>query len=272
MFHSIETIMLTVVFLSIILPSLILRRSPLLTIKVAFSKLIRDKKMLLHFVALFLILYLNKIEQKFSTELLLGDYTPIISYWEGNIVYYIQNIFLNYQLTYMLTFFYIIAFPTLMVSSVIIYLNRDDYKSFYAFVYALMLNYGIVIPFFLFFPVFEVWYYDPNVNFLIPQIYPNFELEYRPMSGIDNNFPSLHTSISVTIALIALKSKDAIFRKVASISAVIIVFSTIYLGIHWLADMAAGILLASIVSLAGLRISEYSYNDHHLHIRNYISK
>jgi len=230
--------------------------------------LFNDKKMLFHFVALFLILYFNKVEQKIGEKLLSEDYTHIIHGFEGNIVYFIQQFFMGDGFTYLLTFFYIIFFPTLIVTSVIIYLNIDDVKSFYNFVYALMLNYGLAIPFFLFFPVYEVWFYDSHVQFLIPQIYPNFEAEYRPLSGLNNNFPSLHTAISISMAFIALRSRSFNFGKVALFSAVLIVFSTIYLGIHWLTDLSAGFLLAVVASQTGLRISELTVQENQLYIRN----
>jgi len=268
MFHSIYIILLIVICLSIIIPSIILQKNPYSVIKTTLVQLLKDKKKLLHFLGLFLILYFNKIEQKISEQFSVSDYTSIIHDWEGNIVYYIQKLFLNGSLTYVLTFFYIIVFPTLMVSSIVVYLNRNDLRSFYSLVYALMLTYGIAIPFFMFFPVYEVWYFDPNVHFLIPDIYPRFEIEYRPMSGLNNNLPSLHTAISVSMALIALHSRDRNFGKLVFICSSIIVFSTIYLGIHWLADLSAGIILAVIASQTGLRISErYEHSPQRLSLR-----
>lgn len=269
MFYSIYTIMLSAIILSLIVPSLILRKNPYEVLKVASTKLFTDKKVLFHFVGLFLILYFNKIEQKLGEHLLTSDFTYIIQNWEGNTVYFIQNLFHNDVLTYILTFFYLIGFPTMMISSVIIYLNKEDFKSFYTFIYAFMLNYAIAIPFYLFFPVYEVWFHTSNVHFLIPEVYKQFELEYRPFSGINNNFPSLHTSISTTIALIALRSNSKAFGKVALITAGFIVFSTIYLGIHWITDLSAGILLAIIAVQTGLRISEVTSPQNSLYAKKY---
>ena len=66
------------------------------------------------------------------------------------------------------------------------------------------------------------------------------------MSGLDNCFPSLHTSMSVTLALIAVRSKSRLFGQIVSVCAGIIVFSIFYLGIHWFLDAVAGTLLALI--------------------------
>jgi len=261
MFHSMNTIVITVVLLTALVSMLMLKQSVHRILVDSVQTLLGNKKMLLHFIAMLLILVLNKLEQTIAKEMTPGDFTPIVHLWEGNIVYFIQRFFMNDYLTAVLTFFYIIVFPVLLVSSIVIYIKSRDFKSYYAFVYALMLNYLIAVPFYLFFPVFEVWYYDPNVTFLIPEIYPNFELEYRPLSGIDNNFPSLHTSISLTIALIAMRSRKIEFGRLSLFSSAIIVFSTMYLGIHWLADLTAGILLAIIASQTGIRLAEHTLGE-----------
>ncbi len=268
MFQSIYTITFTVIILSVMITSFILKKDPYQLSKKAIYTLFTDKKMVFHFTALFLILYFNKIEQKIGETLLSEDYTHFIHDFEGNLVYLIQHFTTNDIFNFILTFFYIIGFPTLMISSMLIYLNIDDKRSFYSFVYALMINYAIAIPFFLFFPVYEVWYYDPHVHFLIPDIYPSFEQEYRPLSGINNNFPSLHTAISITTSLIALRSNSKVFARLAFFIAIVIVFSTLYLGIHWLSDMTAGILLAVLASQTGLRISEHIVQENRLYANN----
>ena len=265
MFHSMNTIVITVVLLTALVSMVILKQSVHRILMDSVQTLLKNKKMLLHFIAMILILVFNKFEQTIAKEIKVGDFTPVVHMWEGNIVYYLQQFFMNDTLTTILTFFYIIVFPVLLVSSIVIYIKSKDYKSYYAFVYALMLNYLIAVPFYLFFPVYEVWYYDPKVIFLIPDIYPNFELQYRPLSGIDNNFPSLHTSISLTIALIAMSSKKIDFGKLTLFSAGIIVFSTMYLGIHWLADLTAGILLAVLASQTGIRLAEHTLGERPYH-------
>ncbi|WP_339063906.1 phosphatase PAP2 family protein [Tepidibacillus marianensis] len=270
MFQSMNTIVLTIALLTIMISIIVLRKNPYEIAKIAITTLITHKKMLFSFLALFLILYFNKMEQIIEKNIVVGDFTPYFQQLEGDIIYYIQQYFMNDTLTYLLTFFYIIGFPVIMVSSFVIYLNQDQ-RLLYAIVYALMLNYMIAIPFYLFFPIYEVWYFDHHVRFLIPQVYPGFDLEYRPLSGIDNNFPSLHTSISLTIALIAARAKSSLFGKITLLSAIFIVFSTFYLGIHWVLDMAAGTILAFIASQTGLRLSEMVVGDRPFELRNQLS-
>ena len=269
MFQSMNTIIVTITILVILLSSIVLReKNPYRLAANTFTNLFSSKKMLIQFLMLFLILYLNKMEQILEKHLIVGDFTPAIHQLEGNIVYYIQQFFLNDILTYLLTFFYIIFFPVMMVTSFVVYLN-EDHQLFYSIIYGLMLNYIIAIPFYLFFPIFEVWYFDHHVQFLIPQVFPTFDLEYRPLSGIDNNFPSLHTSISVTIAFIAMRSKNILFSRIMLTSSIIIVFSTLYLGIHWILDMIAGIFLALIASHTGLRISSMVFSHERYGVGNH---
>ncbi|WP_410772576.1 phosphatase PAP2 family protein [Fontibacillus sp. BL9] len=61
------------------------------------------------------------------------------------------------------------------------------------------------------------------------------------------------TSISITIAFLAVRSGNRRWGFFASISAVIIVFSIFYLGIHWLSDMLGGLFLAGASSTPALK-------------------
>jgi membrane-associated phospholipid phosphatase len=87
-------------------------------------------------------------------------------------------------------------------------------------------------------------------------VFPTFETDYRPLSGLDNCFPSLHTSISVSMAVIAMKSNNKFWQWFTLISAVFIIFSIFYLGVHWLTDMGGGLVLGIFASRMALRISE----------------
>ncbi|WJH32566.1 phosphatase PAP2 family protein [Paenibacillus sp. CC-CFT747] len=144
-----------------------------------------------------------------------------------------------------------------MVASLGIYTYQKNHKLFYAVCYAMMFNYMIAIPFYLFFPVNEVWYYaSTKVEFLMTSVFPTFEQEYRPLSGLNNCFPSLHTSLSVTMAVIAWKSNSVFWRRFTIGSAAFIIFSIFYLGIHWLTDMCGGLLLGLFAGTMALRLSE----------------
>ncbi len=236
-----------------------LRTNPL-TITGAFvQEIFSSRKYLYHLAAMLCILFFNKIQLYIENKIKNpDDFTPSIYKFEGDIVASIQHFFQNDILTTLLTFFYVVVFTSLLVASLFIYTHSKDKKLFYALCYAMMINYMVAIPFYFFFPVNEVWFFHPKVDLLILEVFPTFEQEYRPLSGLNNCFPSLHTSISVTLAMIALRSTNVFWRRFVVTSACIIIFSIFYLGIHWLTDMAGGVLLGLIASQVGLRVSEGS--------------
>ncbi|UJF31973.1 phosphatase PAP2 family protein [Paenibacillus hexagrammi] len=185
-----------------------------------------------------------------------ADFTKSIYRIEGDFVATIQHLFQNDVLTYISSYFYVVVFPSVMIASIGIYTFQKNYKLFFAICYALMINYMIAIPFYLFFPVNEVWYFHPNVDLLITHVFPTFEQDYRPLSGLDNCFPSLHTSISVSMAIIAFKNRSTFWKYFVPCSSAFIIFSIFYLGIHWLSDMSAGVLLGVFAARLALRLSE----------------
>lgn len=236
-----------------------LRANPLRSASMFANELLSSRKYLFHFLAMLLILFFNKIELSIEKHMKRqADFTGSFHKIEGDIVAWIQNTFQNDWLTAFLTFFYVIVFTSLLIASIGIYTHTKKYHLFYALCYAIMINYMVAIPFYFFFPVNEVWHFHPKVDFLIPQYFPTFEQEYRPLSGLNNCFPSLHTSISVTIALIAAKSGIRLWKWMTAISAGIIIFAIFYLGIHWVIDMCGGIALAITASRVGLWIGENS--------------
>ncbi|WP_127587831.1 phosphatase PAP2 family protein [Paenibacillus koleovorans] len=215
------------------------------------------KKMLLHFCAVLMILFFNKIEQLIEKQMHhLSDFTPSFHQMEGEFIVVFQKLFENIILTHFMSYYYVVVFTALMVASIILYVYTKNTKLFYALCYAIMFNYMIAIPFFLFFPVTEVHAFNPNVRFLMLDAFPTFEAEYRPLSGLNNCFPSLHTSLSVTLALMARRSGNAFWKWFVPISAAIIIFSIFYLGIHWLTDMVGGMTLGFFSSLLALRLAE----------------
>ncbi|MBB3109927.1 membrane-associated phospholipid phosphatase [Paenibacillus phyllosphaerae] len=222
------------------------------------KELTTSRSFLLHFAGLLAILFCNKIELKIENAYIDNsvNFAGLFQSIEGNFVSNLQHTFENPILTTVLSFIYVVVFQSLMITSIGIYTYQDKTKRmFYAICYAIMINYFIAIPFFLFFPVDEVWYHDPTVRFLMLDVFPNFETEYRALSGLNNCFPSLHTSISVTIAVLAIRSGNKRWAWFCSIICLCVLFSIFYLGIHWLIDMCGGLVLGLFASTVGLKLS-----------------
>jgi membrane-associated phospholipid phosphatase len=216
-----------------------------------------SRKLLIHFSAMVSVLVFNKVEIALENGNQYGsDFTPFFYKLEGEFAVGLQRLFENDVLTFGLGYFYLVVFPALMIVSIGLYTYEKRYKLFNAVCYAMMINYMIAIPFYFFFRVNEVHAFNPNVKFLLLDMFPSFESEYRPLSDVDNCFPSLHTSLSVSMAVIAARSGNRFWKTFTRISTAVIMFSTIYLGIHWLTDMIAGLTLGYAASRLALRLSE----------------
>jgi len=256
-FNSMTHVSIYTAIIVIILLIVALRTNPISIMIKFVQAFISNGKNLLHLIAVLLILYMNKLELSVETKLnITADFAQTFSQIEGKFVENVQHFFYNDLLTYFTSFYYVIVFTTLMVVSIGIYIYQKNYQLFYALCYAILITYIVAMPFYLFFPVTEVWHTQPNVDLLIHNVFPTFEQEYRLMSGLDNCFPSLHTSLSVTMAVIAARSENRFWRYFTAISAVIVIFSIFYLGIHWFLDMCGGLALGIFAAKAGQYIAD----------------
>ena len=253
---SFKVNVLLIALTTCVITMLFCRKNPFSILKRSIKYILTDKMSLALLVMLFSILAINKLQLKYEGLFAITNYATYFYRVEGELLSVVQAQFYNPTLTLVLTYFYVIVFTSMLIVSLFVYCYNQDPVALRVFCLAIMLNYLIAIPFFMFFGVTEVWFIHPKVKFLIPQFYPNFELEYRKMSGIDNSFPSLHTSISITMALVAYYFKYRWFGKLLFACAVVILFSILYLGIHWFADLAAGLILAFLsVKMAMLLVT-----------------
>ncbi|MFC0212562.1 phosphatase PAP2 family protein [Paenibacillus chartarius] len=234
-----------------------LRTNPLAPIGSFIQEMIRSRKYRLHFVMMCSVMFINKIELWIEEHMpSRSDFTPFVSRLEGDFVAKLQHTLEQPWLTALSAYAYVVVFPVLIFAAIGIYTYGKQVKLVYAICYALLLNYMIAIPFYLFFPVNEVWSFHPQVRFLMLDVFPTFETQYRSMSGLDNCFPSLHTSISVAMALIALRSNNRFWKWFCCAAAAFIIFTIFYLGIHWLFDMCGGLLLGGFTAAMALLWSE----------------
>jgi membrane-associated phospholipid phosphatase len=78
--------------------------------------------------------------------------------------------------------------------------------------------------------------------------YSQYQFVTTAVNDQTNVFPSLHSSMAVTAALLAWTTRDEypVWVPVSAVLAVSVVISTMYLGIHWATDVIFGIALAWI--------------------------
>lgn len=186
------------------------------------------------------------------------DFTAIFHQIEGALPATIQSIFEFWPLTFILSFAYLIVFPGLLFANAHAFDRLDDGYRVRLTAYVYLLNYLLCLPFYLFFPVHEPWEHGPaGVRPLMDHIHPWLIDIVRPMSGIDNCFPSYHVSLTVSLVLIARGSGLPRYARAATISGVFIIFSTVYLGFHWLTDLVGGLVAGTFVFWVSRPLAEF---------------
>jgi membrane-associated phospholipid phosphatase len=114
-----------------------------------------------------------------------------------------------------------------------------------------LLQFPLILPFYNLILLHEVWYVKHQPDLL----HRNFASENELLVNVMNCFPSMHTSISFAMLLLALREKDRIFKTMMVAYCSSIIFSTMYLQIHWVLDVIAGMLFAyGIVKLSDFLI------------------
>ncbi|MGZ4133753.1 MAG: phosphatase PAP2 family protein [Tumebacillaceae bacterium] len=109
----------------------------------------------------------------------------------------------------------------------------------------------LILPFYNTVFLQEVWYVTGQADMLSPW-YRNMTPS-ETLIWVQNCFPSMHTSMSFAMLLLAMREKSRAFRWTMGLYCSMIIFSTLYLKIHWVIDVLAGMLFAwGIVKLADL--------------------
>lgn len=103
-----------------------------------------------------------------------------------------------------------------------------------------MLQFPLILPFYNLILLHEVWYVNKQPDLL----HRVFADENSLLVAVMNCFPSMHTSISFAMLLLALREKDRIFKYMMVTYCSAIIFSTLYLQIHWVIDVIAGMIFA----------------------------
>jgi membrane-associated phospholipid phosphatase len=175
------------------------------------------------------------------------DFSQFIYQIEGSLTSKLQA-FAPSPLIAFFLFVYVCLFPAVYALFFLVFRSKNNSVQLEVTIRSLLLNYIFALPFFIFFSVRETWYADlgdvVKARSLLSDLSPEIEPLFRTARGVENNFPSLHSSIAMTALLIANQSEIARLKIVARVSAVLVMFSTLYLGFHWVTDMVAGCLLA----------------------------
>lgn len=138
--------------------------------------------------------------------------------------------------------------------------RRPDPRPFRIFALAVAVDYAVSLPFFLFFPVPERWAWPDSGAILLSDLWAPQLIEFfRPFSGLDNCFPSFHVSLTVVVVGLCF-NEQLRFRWASFWLGVLVVFSTVVLGIHWLTDIVAGLAVGVLaIAVASMLESRFRW-------------
>jgi membrane-associated phospholipid phosphatase len=149
---------------------------------------------------------------------------------------------------------YFVLFPLLALAVGWALARRRDPGAFRTYAFAIATAYALSLPFFLLFPVPERWAYPDASAILLSDLWDSRLINtFRPMSALDNCFPSFHTSMTVVAVLCCFVHRVG-FRWTIVPLGVSILLSTYSLGVHWIGDVIAGTAIGVISVAVACRI------------------
>lgn len=159
------------------------------------------------------------------------------------------------------SFSYFFLFPALMMGGVVACWRAERVQPLRVFSFAIALNYLIALPFFLFVPVPERWAFPGARATLLSDLLSTRLIEgIRPISGLDNCFPSMHAALTVLVILLAYWCRVR-WRHVLVCLGGTVILSTFFLGIHWVADILVGAASAGVSFALAVRLCRWMFPE-----------
>lgn len=188
------------------------------------------------------------------------DMTTVFYEIEGDFI----TVFQTYDYTALIQFFsfiYIYAYVFLLVFPVLAYFALSDNRPFRQLLTAYALNYSIGVIIYFLVIAFGPRNVMPELfDTVLYDFQPRYQHLTREVNDYRNVFPSLHTSMAVTVGMFALRTRDEYPKwvPVAVFLAICVPLSTMYLAIHWAIDVVAGTILATFcVSVSVLVVDRW---------------
>lgn len=152
-------------------------------------------------------------------------------------------------------FIYIILYPFTLWFTPLYALITNQKHALKTLGFSLFFLYLIALPFYLFFPVTNV-YTHYNLPSALNTVIPEIETFFYATTTQNNCFPSLHTAMSIIITRTIFFTENKRFQYLGVFVMVTVIISVLYLSIHWIVDVIGGI----IVALFALYISQKTIN------------
>ncbi len=134
--------------------------------------------------------------------------------------------------------------------------RRREFGPFRVLCLSVAADYALSLPAFLLFPVPERWAYpESNAVLLSDLLSPKWIEAIRSISALNNSFPSTHVSLAVIVIAVCWLYSIR-FRISATALCLAVVVSTFALGVHWIADIAAGVLVGLLSVALAWRLTD----------------
>ena len=153
---------------------------------------------------------------------------------------------------------YFVLFPVLAFGVLIALARRAELAPFRVLCLAVTADYFVSLPWFLLFPVPERWAYPESNAILLSDQWSSALIDsIRPLSAINNSFPSTHVSLTVIIIAVCWLFHVRLRRTVTALG-MMVILATFVLGIHWLADIMAGVAVGMLSVAIAWRFTDTS--------------
>ena len=211
------------------------------------QRLWRLRRSLAALVAVLMASAIGRSSLQTVSELFGLQLTGFIYAVEGNFVAWLQATFVVPELTMYFSWVYVYGYVFLLAFPFLAYLALPEMTTLNRLIVAYALNYAIGLVIYTI-----VFAHGPRnvmpdmVTSLLFTHNPDFMALTSEVNEAANVFPSLHTSLSVTVGTFAVLTRREypLWTPVAVWLSMSVVIATMYLGIHWLTDVIGGIALA----------------------------
>jgi membrane-associated phospholipid phosphatase len=196
------------------------------------------------------------------------DFTPLIHSIEGDAVLQVQRALLNDWVTLFLIIVYLIGYIFLYNFSFALFAYMDKRKVANDVIFNNLIILVISIPFYWFFPVYVTSWpkvVDPGATAIVPGMdalaynySPEINAFFQLHDPFDNCFPSLHIAVPFAILIILIRTVPGfrLYKWFLGIMTALTGLAIIYLGIHWIIDIFAGMAFAGASVLLTERYSD----------------
>nr|WP_267902763.1 phosphatase PAP2 family protein [Halovenus carboxidivorans] len=164
---------------------------------------------------------------------------------EGDLAAQVQTLIPDIAAPYFASV-YMFGYALVVIAPLVLYLFADSLRHLKTVLLAYTINYAVATVLYTLVIARGPRIASSSTQGIIQEFFPYFTLLTGQVNSPRNVFPSLHTSLAVTVLVVAVLTRNE-FPRWLSLTTVLttsIVVSTVYLGIHWFIDLAAGVCLA----------------------------